>query len=365
MIKKYWTWTLLSTLLTLSPILFGLAVWNRLPEVMAVHWGFLGAENGYMARGLAVFMLPLILAVINLAVIFIILYDNSKRDQSEKVMRLIFFLVPIVSVYSGAIIYSTAFGLKIGISTVTGVLFAVLFFLIGNYLPKCKQNSTVGIKISYTLANEENWNKTHRFGGKLFVIASPVMLIASFLPPLYFAIGITAVFLTVTVTPIVYSYKIYIRDIEEGKATKKDYKLIKSKKDKIALVSAIVILLVTVAIIVPLMFVGNIEYEFGTNALTVKSSYERDVVISYCDIESIELREGALPGSRIFGVGSARLLLGSFRSDELGDYARYTYTGETGAVIINTQSGYIALGCETPEETEELFNSIAIRIKER
>ena len=197
MIKKYWTWTLLSTLLTLSPILFGLAVWNRLPEVMAVHWGFLGAENGYTARGLAVFMLPLILTVINLAVIFIILYDNSKRDQSEKVMRLIFFLVPIVSVYSGAIIYSTAFGLKIGISTVTGILFAVLFFLIGNYLPKCKQNSTVGIKISYTLANEENWNKTHRFGGKLFVIASPVMLIASFLPPLYFAIGITAVFLTV------------------------------------------------------------------------------------------------------------------------------------------------------------------------
>ena len=45
---------------------------------------------------------------------------------------------------------------------------SLLFIVIGNYLPKIKQNNTIGIRIVWTLQDEENWNATHSFSGRIW-----------------------------------------------------------------------------------------------------------------------------------------------------------------------------------------------------
>ena len=45
---------------------------------------------------------------------------------------------------------------------------SLLFIVIGNYLPKIKQNNTIGIRIVWTLQDEENWNVTHSFSGRIW-----------------------------------------------------------------------------------------------------------------------------------------------------------------------------------------------------
>ena len=42
------------------------------------------------------------------------------------------------------------------------------FIVIENYLPKIKQNNTIGIRIVWTLQDEENWNVTHSFSGRIW-----------------------------------------------------------------------------------------------------------------------------------------------------------------------------------------------------
>ena len=78
--------------------------------------------------------------------------------------------------------------------------------IIGNYLPKCKQNYTVGIKTPWTLNNEEVWNKTHKISGYLWVIGGFIITISSF-------IGFESIMLVVLIiiafVPIVYSYILY------------------------------------------------------------------------------------------------------------------------------------------------------------
>ena len=44
----------------------------------------------------------------------------------------------------------------------------LLFMVIGNYLPKVKQNNTIGIRVIWTLQDEENWNATHSFSGRIW-----------------------------------------------------------------------------------------------------------------------------------------------------------------------------------------------------
>jgi uncharacterized membrane protein len=85
----------------------------------------------------------------------------------------------------------------------------ILFIIIGNYLPKIKQNYFVGIKIPWTLTSVDNWDKTHKFGGKCFMICGLVILLEAFFfwnaPVIIFG----TIFLS-AVLPIIYSYTIFL-----------------------------------------------------------------------------------------------------------------------------------------------------------
>ncbi len=59
------------------------------------------------------------------------------------------------------------------------IIFGLLFIGMGNYLPTIAQNKTLGIKISWTLNNEQCWKLTHRFGGKVFVAAGFLTILSS------------------------------------------------------------------------------------------------------------------------------------------------------------------------------------------
>ena len=63
-----------------------------------------------------------------------------------------------------------------------GVVFAVIYLVMGNYLPKCRQNSTVGFRVKWTASTEENWNATHRLAGPCYMVCGFLMIPASFLP---------------------------------------------------------------------------------------------------------------------------------------------------------------------------------------
>jgi len=60
------------------------------------------------------------------------------------------------------------------------ILIGLLFIFLGNLLPKAPRNFFIGIKTPWTLANEDVWFRTHRLGGKLFVISGLIMVIKGF-----------------------------------------------------------------------------------------------------------------------------------------------------------------------------------------
>lgn len=50
-------------------------------------------------------------------------------------------------------------------------LVGALFIAMGNMFGKIRPNYTLGIRTPWTLADAQVWDKTHRFAGRLFVIA--------------------------------------------------------------------------------------------------------------------------------------------------------------------------------------------------
>jgi uncharacterized membrane protein len=103
-------------------------------------------------------------------------------------------------------VYATALGHKVSVEIIMPLFIGALVVVIGNYLPKCKQSYTMGIKLPWTLNDEENWNKTHRLAGFLWVICGVVMMATAFLGEfwLFFVLLIP-----MTIIPTVYSYSLY------------------------------------------------------------------------------------------------------------------------------------------------------------
>ena len=48
--KKYKTTIIITTLITLLPIVIGLFLWNKLPDTLATHWGSDGTANGWSSK---------------------------------------------------------------------------------------------------------------------------------------------------------------------------------------------------------------------------------------------------------------------------------------------------------------------------
>jgi uncharacterized membrane protein len=90
------------------------------------------------------------------------------------------------------------------------ILMGILFIVIGNYMPKTRQNYTIGIKVPWALDNEENWNRTHRLAGYLWVaggIALVILALAGLTNPVLM-IGVVLFF---TLVPTFYSWWLHAK----------------------------------------------------------------------------------------------------------------------------------------------------------
>lgn len=200
---------IVSSIIILLPIIAGLLLWNKLPERFETHWDFSGNADGWSSRGMAVFGLPLVLLAVQWICVFVTFQDPKNKNRNHKVMGLMFWIVPVVSILGGVVIYLNALGIACSSSRIGFGLLGALFIVIGNYMPKCSQNHTIGIKIPWTLASEANWNATHRLAGRLWMIGGVIMLAGIFLPMVHQPWLLAIVVAMMVAVPLVYSYLFY------------------------------------------------------------------------------------------------------------------------------------------------------------
>ena len=196
---------------TLFPILWGLIIWSQLPNQISIHFNAAGQANNFQSKALAVFGLPFFLLLVHLFVIFMIGRDLKNRTMNEKMVKVIYWLIPIVSLIVSYLIYSKALGSTTNPSVFVSVLLGFIFVIMGNYMPKLKVNHTVGIRLPWTLQNEDNWHKTHRLAGKLWVLGGLILLLEA---GLQFALSyvLVLVILAIVLIPVMYSYQLSRKD---------------------------------------------------------------------------------------------------------------------------------------------------------
>lgn len=210
MIKKNWKVLLITSLLILLPALAGIVLWDQLPEQIPTHWNASGEVDGWSSKAFAIFGLSGILLAAQWLCTLGTRADPKKDNHPEKILHLVLWIIPVISNLLYAITYAVALGKEVRIEVIMPVFIGLLFAIIGNYMPKCKQNYTIGIKIPWTLNSEENWNRTHRFAGRLWVVCGLVIMLTGFFGGFWIFFGIT---LVMVIVPIIYSYRLHKKGI--------------------------------------------------------------------------------------------------------------------------------------------------------
>ncbi len=359
MLKENKGKVLISSIIILLPILFGIMMWDTLSDAMATHWGVDSNWDRFFGKTFTVFGLPVILLISHLVCLFFTFFDKRQKNQNKKALGMIFWIIPIMSLFTSGIVYATALGRELSFVLVTPAMLGILFIFIGNYLPKIKQNRTLGIKISWTLNNEENWNKTHRLGGKVWVIGGLIILFSIFLPIVAMVAVMVCVIFAMIIIPTAYSYSIYKKHQKEGIEYISPPK---NNAEKIAVrITAVIVPIIIIGTAI-LMFTGNIEVQCDDTDFYIKADYWRDLKISYSEIDSVSRYEDLDIGIRTNGFGSARLLMGSFQNDEFGSYTLYAYTGAEEFIVMTSGDKTLVIGMKDSDEIQKIYDVVLEKV---
>ena len=185
---------IITSIVTILPMLIGIIYWNRLPDVMATHFGFNNEANGFSSKAFAVFGLPVILLAVLWVGAFITSHDPKKQNISAKMFSLMLWIVPVLSLVVAAAMYPVNLGYKLDITLFSELLLGLLFIIIGNFLPKARQNYTIGIRLA----------------GYLWMICGILMVLISltrFVP----AEWLVGIILIMVFVPCIYSFWLHAK----------------------------------------------------------------------------------------------------------------------------------------------------------
>ena len=213
LIKKHLRTLIISSLTLLIPVIVGLLLWDQLPDPMPSHWDINGNVDGWSSKAFAVFGFPAILLAIQWVCLFACTSDPKHKNYNPKMIGLALWICPGIGLILCTMVYSAALGHELPIEVIMPILMGAMFMVIGNWLPKCQQTYTMGIKLPWTLASEENWNATHRFSGKVWFFGGIFSILSAFIGNFWILI---AILIAMVILPTVYSYRYYVKYEKEG-----------------------------------------------------------------------------------------------------------------------------------------------------
>jgi uncharacterized membrane protein len=205
--------TLLSLALVAGAFVAAAVLYSRLPELVPTHWNVRGVADGFTPKPWGPFVLPLVMLGVFalLSALPRISPRGYRMDRFLRVYKILqttilafLFLVTLLVLLAGV---GSPVPMERAILAATGLLFIVL----GNFMGKLTKNFFVGIRTPWTLASDEVWLRTHRLGGKLFVLAGAGFVLAGLLGGGAVAPLIGAALVAAVVIPIVFSYVLYRR----------------------------------------------------------------------------------------------------------------------------------------------------------
>lgn len=177
---------IITMIICLLPMIFGIVMYNELPDKMAVHFDINNEPNNFFPKAVAVFGLPIFMSLFQL--ICCVMTDLGKKENSSKLEKVAKWVLPVTSIvlYITTIIFNL--GIEVDVRKIACLLIGIIIILMGNYLPKVKSGDYINIHPKALVENEKIWRKYSRALGYTYVISGVLIAISILFQPIVSAI---------------------------------------------------------------------------------------------------------------------------------------------------------------------------------
>ncbi len=195
-----WKYFFVTAFITLLPVLLGVALWDRLPDSIAIHFNIHNQPDNFASKPFAVFGLPLLMVVLHLVYCLGADTAMAKQGAPKKFGHVMKWIIPIMSVVLQVAILGYSLGWNFEIHRVASLVAGGLLIVVGNYLPKFD-------KVKNFNVTPEKARKINRFIGFTTVILGLLFIIGAFFPP---TITVVCLLLMIPYTILCLVYPLYV-----------------------------------------------------------------------------------------------------------------------------------------------------------
>lgn len=216
-ISLYW-------IIAVLPMIVTIAFMPFMEDKIPIHYNASGRIDKWGSKYTYLIISMALLSVSALLFAMCLYFSKKKCDSDKEKASLssnskVLYIVGILisafeTIMMGTILFSAYQAVKndstkmeIDINKVLVITLGVLLIVLGNYIPKTRKNSIIGVRTPFSMKNDVTWAKTNRFGGILLVIAGIIgIVIGIVLSETMAVIGFLIDIAIVTVAVTIYSY---------------------------------------------------------------------------------------------------------------------------------------------------------------
>ncbi len=214
--RKFEPTLIISILIVAVMFVLSAWAWMQLPAgaQIPVHWGPSGEPDGYGGKLMGLMLMPTIAA--GLVILFEIIprveprRENILRSRQAYNAVRVGLLLFLLGMHVVAVM--AALGKTLNMSLFVAVGMGLLMVVIGGYLGKVRSNYMFGIRTPWTLASDLSWEKSHRLGGRLFIISGLLTILSGIVAPTWSVWVLLFTILGSTVIVMGYSYQVWKHD---------------------------------------------------------------------------------------------------------------------------------------------------------
>lgn len=188
--------TLIKLFLVGAAVIVSAVAYPYLPDPTPVHWNARGEADSFVGKPVGPFLLPLIMVVVAaLPLPLPAAVGSAGRRIRLAVLALMAYLHGVVTLFT--------LGYPLSLPDVVVAGLGVLFIVVGDALGKVRRNALVGLRMPWTLMDDEVWLRSNRVAGRAMVLAGLALVVGGVV-----GVGLWAlvVMVPMTIVPVVHSY---------------------------------------------------------------------------------------------------------------------------------------------------------------
>lgn len=204
------------------------------PDVVPIHFNAQGIADGWGSKYTLLVTPVIMLAMQAFGEFMVNIFKRQVKDATDektiaeaqaniKLMPIVFTVVSAMfALLNFAFLYMTYTQLDAPSATefdlvrYVVVIMGLSFLILGNYMPKARRNSAMGLRCKWSMYNDVTWQRSNRLGGIAFMmlgVASVIFALAceGTMAVIYMLVALA----WVAIISLIYAYTVYKQEVKK------------------------------------------------------------------------------------------------------------------------------------------------------